>query len=416
MSLLILLLAVSVYSHPLLNFGVSYSKKSSWFTLGFSLGWGAESTVSIVDRSPPISYASRPASFGPEIERDSPVLGYVIMLNAFTQPCNTSTLKPNTGCPSLCPLPKRRPDPTESWLALVQRGSCDFASKAREAQRLGARALIVGGRDPAETGMPDVLVNMYSPEYTGDISIPSTYIRWTDYTSLTKMIQTSNTTHSGLPTLSLLISSDGQGGVWGEWYSPILTFVIILFLPSLLTFITLFIHRIRMRRAEARERAPADFVRTLESRIWGEDDTTDKESSPPSPKSVPLPPSPDLEAGTSGRNLSKPAAVQWSQTTCPICLSSFSAGEQIRILPCQHVFHMDEVDEWLTQRKGVCPICKVDVVKGRTPEEPEETGPTETTPLLGTRTQTTQRESQFRGWRVRDWNWWRRPGGGSTPE
>jgi E3 ubiquitin-protein ligase RNF13/E3 ubiquitin-protein ligase RNF167 len=35
--------------------------------------------------------------------------------------------------------------------------------KVREAQRLGARAVVVGGGDPDITGYPDALVNMYSP-------------------------------------------------------------------------------------------------------------------------------------------------------------------------------------------------------------------------------------------------------------
>lgn len=35
--------------------------------------------------------------------------------------------------------------------------------KVREAQRLGAKAVVVGGEDPDISGFPDTLVNMYSP-------------------------------------------------------------------------------------------------------------------------------------------------------------------------------------------------------------------------------------------------------------
>lgn len=45
----------------------------------------------------------------------------------------------------------------------MQRGKCEFVNKVREAQRFGARAVVVGGEDPEVTGMPDMLVNMYSP-------------------------------------------------------------------------------------------------------------------------------------------------------------------------------------------------------------------------------------------------------------
>lgn len=67
----------------------------------------------------------------------------------------------NSGCPSLCLSGPHQP--TEAWIALVQRGKCEFVRKVREAQRLGARAVVVGGEDPEVTGNPDTLVNMYSP-------------------------------------------------------------------------------------------------------------------------------------------------------------------------------------------------------------------------------------------------------------
>jgi E3 ubiquitin-protein ligase RNF13/E3 ubiquitin-protein ligase RNF167 len=70
----------------------------------------------------------------------------------------------NTGCPRLCISGPHKPDSNETWIALVQRGGgCEFVKKVREAQRLGARAVVVGGEDPAITGWPDTLVNMFSP-------------------------------------------------------------------------------------------------------------------------------------------------------------------------------------------------------------------------------------------------------------
>lgn len=40
-----------------------------------------------------------------------------------------------------------------------------------------------------------------------------------------------------------------------------------------------------------------------------------------------------------------------SQTECAICLGEFEKGDKLRILPCGHVFHLDEVDVWLVRRK-----------------------------------------------------------------
>jgi E3 ubiquitin-protein ligase RNF13/E3 ubiquitin-protein ligase RNF167 len=140
----------------------------SWL---WSWAWGAENTVAIVDRSPAVSFPSRPAAFGTELT--SPLLGYVIPLSSFTVSCSdfvvdiglspNVTASPNLGCPRLCKIGQHQPERTDTWIALVQRGKCEFVSKVREAQRLGAKAVVVGGDDPAVSGNPDILVNMYSP-------------------------------------------------------------------------------------------------------------------------------------------------------------------------------------------------------------------------------------------------------------
>jgi E3 ubiquitin-protein ligase RNF13/E3 ubiquitin-protein ligase RNF167 len=175
------------------------------------------------------------AAFGAEI--DDPILGYIIPLSAFTVPCASNettdlSLPSNTGCPPLCTTGPHTP--TDTWIALVQRGHCEFVKKVREAQRLGAKAVVVGGDDPAISGYPDTLVNMYSPgwnlssftEFTrrltcttedaSDIKIAATYIKFSDYMQLYTLIGTSNTTHSGLQTLTLLITAEYSA--W-EWYS-----------------------------------------------------------------------------------------------------------------------------------------------------------------------------------------------------
>ena len=172
---------------------VQNSERGIFFTW-----WGLDSSVSIVDRSPPITFTARPASFGLNLEE--PLLGYVIPLDAFTVPCDkgeddsdwealTDSVgegvgdsggsgnsterglvrdKPtdtpdNLGCPKICVGGPYEPDPSDPWIALVQRGGCQFVDKTREAQRLGAKAIVVGGDNPDIYGNPDTLVNMYSP-------------------------------------------------------------------------------------------------------------------------------------------------------------------------------------------------------------------------------------------------------------
>ncbi|KXN88098.1 hypothetical protein AN958_07557 [Leucoagaricus sp. SymC.cos] len=358
--------------------------------------WGSESTVSIVDHTPVISYTSRPAAFGAEI--DDPILGYVIPLSSFTVPCasNDTTnlgLPSNTGCPILCTVGPHMP--TDTWIALVQRGDCEFVKKVREAQRLGAKAVVVGGDDPAISGYPDTLVNMYSPEDSSDIQIAATYIKFSDYIQLYTLIGSSNTTHSGLETLTLLITAEYSA--W-EWYSPIITFIVILLLPSVLTFITLLIHRIRAARAAQRERAPEDIVRRLPWRVFtgngwekhegGEpvDDTPAFRSSevdleggmPPTEETQPsknLDQTDGSDDPSSSHLAEGPGDQPWfeTQVECAICLSEFTKGDKVRVLPCHHIFHLNEIDEWLIQRKKLCPICKADVTQPPQPLPPQTT-------------------------------------------
>ena len=45
---------------------------------------------------------------------------------------------------------------------------------------------------------------------------------------------------------------------------------------------------------------------------------------------------------------------------CAICLSQFENGDELRILPCQHNFHTDCIDQWLRTNR-TCPMCRVDI-------------------------------------------------------
>ncbi|KAI6016245.1 hypothetical protein EDC04DRAFT_2577671 [Pisolithus marmoratus] len=401
LSVLIFLIALicSVQAHPqrpaIINKFSATSTEGSWL---WGWVWGVESSVSVVDRSPPVTYHSRPASFGPVLQ--DPLLGYVIPLSSFTISCptNDTSIKaelPNSGCAPLCPSGDRHPDPTEPWIALVQRGQCPFV---RESQRLGARAVVVGGEDPDVSGIADTLVSMYSKEDASDVTIPSTYIRYADYKELIELIGSSTTSHAGLKTLSLLIAAEYSA--W-EWYSPILTFVIILFLPSCLTFVTLLIHRVRVARAARRDRAPEHLVKSFPWRAWNGTTWEKHEGSVPqltalSSSTV------DLESGASQSASSHEAAeeahIPWyeMQIECAICISEFTKGDRVRELPCHHIFHIDEIDNWLINLKKLCPICKADVTQpwntSKVPGSPAATTesegavdpslPTERTPLL----------------------------------
>lgn len=65
-----------------------------------------------------------------------------------------------------------------------------------------------------------------------------------------------------------------------------------------------------------------------------------------------------------------PHQLSYSQITCPICLDDFESNHSIvRELPCQHIFHNDCIDIFLTENSSLCPVCKSKVLpKGYCPE------------------------------------------------
>ena len=139
--------------------------------------------------------------------------------------------------------------------------------------------------------------------------------------------------------------------------SPIITFIIILLLPSCLTFLTLLVHRIRAARTAQRDRAPESVVHNLPSEVWT---GTSWENQTPA-NFVPADGSTaqgevDLEQGletADASNSQKPHRPSWvdTQSECAICLEMFVKGDCVRVLPCYHLFHIDEIDEWLLHKK-----------------------------------------------------------------
>jgi len=158
-------------------------------------------------------------------------------------------------------------------------------------------------------------------------------------------------------------------------HRPILTFLTILFIPSSLTFLTLVIHRIRAAHAAQRERAPEDVVKSLPWRVWTGSGWEKHQGVPPDkPDEGTVPAAPvdntDVELGqpltanpTTSAQAGEDEDPVWfnTQVECAICLDEFVKGDRVRVLPCKHIFHLDEVDEWLIQLKKLCPVCKADV-------------------------------------------------------
>ncbi|GFF39964.1 putative RING finger protein [Aspergillus udagawae] len=48
---------------------------------------------------------------------------------------------------------------------------------------------------------------------------------------------------------------------------------------------------------------------------------------------------------------------------CSICMEQLRDDEDVRPLPCEHIFHPACVDPWLTRYRTSCPLCRVSLVE-----------------------------------------------------
>ncbi|CAL8470014.1 g9556 [Coccomyxa elongata] len=56
----------------------------------------------------------------------------------------------------------------------------------------------------------------------------------------------------------------------------------------------------------------------------------------------------------------KPSNGSEEEEQCAVCRMEFEAGEDVRLLPCSHVYHPDCIGQWLHINKA-CPICSQEV-------------------------------------------------------
>ncbi|KFY82649.1 hypothetical protein V500_10407 [Pseudogymnoascus sp. VKM F-4518 (FW-2643)] len=44
--------------------------------------------------------------------------------------------------------------------------------------------------------------------------------------------------------------------------------------------------------------------------------------------------------------------------SCSVCIESFAENENVRILPCSHIYHQRCIDPWLLNLSSTCPLCR----------------------------------------------------------
>lgn len=66
--------------------------------------------------------------------------------------------------------------------------------------------------------------------------------------------------------------------------------------------------------------------------------------------------SPETPVATTSNRSSDTASASETDLVCPICTDDFTAGEDVRVLPCNHKYHPACIDPWLLNVSGTCPL------------------------------------------------------------
>lgn len=52
---------------------------------------------------------------------------------------------------------------------------------------------------------------------------------------------------------------------------------------------------------------------------------------------------------------------EYKDKECNICLDNYKNNDELKILPCNHLFHSNCIHNWLCNEKITCPICRKDI-------------------------------------------------------
>ncbi|XP_014668282.1 PREDICTED: RING finger protein 150-like [Priapulus caudatus] len=212
---------------------------------------------------------------------------------------------------------------SEPWIALIQRGICNFSEKIRNAAvRSNASAVLVynddGGRDAMKTmthNYKQVVAALISQELGRDIAnLIDNGTRVMLYLYPGKRAPM----HSAINKTSVLFVS--------------ISFIVLMII-SLAWLVFYYIQRFRY--AHAKDRLARRLLNAAK-------------------KALTRIPVRTLKAGDQ--------EIQMEFDSCAVCIENFRAGDVIRILPCKHIFHKSCIDPWLLDQR-TCPMCKLDIVK-----------------------------------------------------
>ncbi|XP_005402379.1 PREDICTED: E3 ubiquitin-protein ligase RNF133 [Chinchilla lanigera] len=208
------------------------------------------------------------------------------------------------------------PKNSETWLALIERGGCNFTQKIKVATEKGASGVVIYNFP----GSGNQLSPMSHQPFEDTVVVLISNLKGM---KLLHIIQT------GVP-VTVTVEVGRKYVIWMNHY--FVSFLIVT--TATLTYFAFYhIHRLWVARNQSRrwQQLATDLKKAfghLQVRVLKEGDE---------------------ELNPSG-------------DSCVVCLEPYKPNDTIRILTCKHIFHKNCIDPWILAH-GTCPMCKCDILK-----------------------------------------------------
>ncbi|CEG36856.1 hypothetical protein L915_18630 [Plasmopara halstedii] len=259
-------------------------------------------------------------------------------------------------------------------VALVLRGECNFVQKVWNAQRAHAAAVIV--MDSELRHEPPYHIIMMKDSKANSIHIPSVFISYTSGEWL--LLAISRAAPWDPPQITLNAYGElPQASTSNRLLKRVIAYICAFSSGLSLLSSAIFQWVSKSRRTRAAKKLPvAKYERNMQrtllehllkdeyvlDRIFlncttSEDGGSDAKICLENDKGIEMQKEDRVNSETTYRG-----SADSDTETCPICLDDFEDGTDVKVLPCQHFFHINCINPWLEGRSGRCPLCKQDAI------------------------------------------------------